>query len=61
MCHCNRERLRNLITLLPMDELKDIQANGPFPLEIRCQFCNTPYEFVRHDIQEIYGSRYSDN
>jgi len=61
MCHCNQERLKNLITLLPIDELKDIRKNGPFPLEIRCQFCNTPYLFGEEDIQKIYGKRFPDN
>ena len=61
MCHCNQNRLKNLITLLPIDELKDIRENGPFPLEIHCQFCNTPYLFSREDIQEIYGQRFPNN
>ncbi len=61
MCHCNRERLRSLITLLPIDELKDMQDNGPFPMEIRCHNCNTPYGFSRHEIREIYGRRFPNN
>ena len=42
-------------------ELKDIRDNGPFPLEIRCQYCNTPYLFSEKDIQKIYGKRFPDN
>ncbi len=61
MCHCNRERVRSLLTLLPIDELKDIRDNGPFPLEMCCHYCNTPYHFTREDIQEIYGKRYPNN
>jgi molecular chaperone Hsp33 len=61
MCHCNRERVRNLLTLLPIDELKDIRDNGPFPLEMNCHYCNTHYHFSREDIQEIYGKRYPNN
>ena len=61
MCHCNENRLRSIITLLPIDELKDIRENGPFPLEMRCQHCNTPYLFTREDIQKIYGARYPQN
>jgi molecular chaperone Hsp33 len=61
MCHCNRERVRSLLMLLPIDELKDIRENGPFPLEMCCQYCNTPYYFTREDIQEIYGKRYPNN
>ncbi len=61
MCHCNQERLRNLLTLLPIEELKDIRDNGPFPLELRCHFCNTEYHFAEKDIQKIYGQRYPNN
>ena len=61
MCHCNPKKVRSLITLLPIDELKDIRDNGPFPLEMRCQHCNTPYHFSREDIAEIYGKRYPNN
>jgi len=61
MCHCNRERVRSLLTLLPIDELKDIRDNGPFPLEMNCHYCNTRYHFSRQDIQEIYGKRYPNN
>ena len=61
MCHCNREKVRSLLTLLPIDELKDIRDNGPFPLEMRCHYCSTPYHFARADVQEIYGRRYPNN
>lgn len=61
MCHCNPERVRSLLTLLPIDELKDIRDKGPFPVEINCHHCNTPYRFTREDILEIYGKRYPNN
>jgi len=60
MCHCNRERLRGLLSMLPADELKDIAENGPFPVELRCHFCNTRFEFPRESIRRIYGQRYPD-
>ena len=61
MCHCNTHRIRNLLALLPMEELADLNRNGPFPVEIRCHFCNTPYHFDRAEIGSIYGMRRSDN
>jgi molecular chaperone Hsp33 len=61
MCHCSRERLYGLLTMLPIDELKDLRDSGPFPLLTRCHNCNTPYEFSREEIEEIYGSRYPHN
>jgi molecular chaperone Hsp33 len=61
MCHCNREKVHSLLTLLPIDELKDICDNGPFPLEMCCHYCNTRYHFTREDLQVIYGKRYPNN
>ena len=61
MCHCNPERIRNLLTLLPLDELKDIRDKGPFPVKINCHHCNTPYRFTREDIVAIYGKRYPNS
>ena len=61
MCHCNEERLRSLLLMLPIDELKDIRENGPFPLEMHCHFCNTIYPFSRPEIERIYGKRFPDN
>jgi molecular chaperone Hsp33 len=61
MCHCSPERIRNLLTLLPIDELKDIRDKGPFPVEISCHYCSTPYQFTREDIAVIYAKRYPNN
>ena len=61
MCHCNRNRVRSLLMLLPIEELKDIRDNGPFPLEMRCHYCNTAYQFSKEDVRKIYGQRYPNN
>jgi molecular chaperone Hsp33 len=61
MCHCSRERLHRLLALLPIQDLKDLRDNGPFPVQMRCHNCNTPYEFSREEVLEIYGSRYPNN
>jgi molecular chaperone Hsp33 len=58
MCHCSPERLRSILAMLPKDELKDIHANGPFPLEMRCHYCNTLYHFSEEEVQNIYANRY---
>jgi molecular chaperone Hsp33 len=57
MCHCSPERLRRILAMLPADELKDIRDNGPFPLEMRCHYCNTLYHFSKKDIHTIYNQR----
>ena len=61
MCHCNQDKVHSLLILLPIDELKDIRDNGPFPLEMKCQYCNTAYYFSDEDIRQIYGQRYPNN
>jgi molecular chaperone Hsp33 len=61
ICHCNRNEIRNLLTLLPIDELRDLQAKGPFPVEIRCHHCNTRYAFTREHIDRILAARFSGN
>ena len=61
MCHCGKGRVRNLLTMLPIEELKDILENGPFPVESRCHHCNTTYFFSQTDIQKIYGMRFPNN
>ena len=61
MCHCNQNRVRSLLMLLPVTDLKAIRDNGPFPVEMRCHFCNTAYHFTEKDIRKIYGQRYPNN
>jgi molecular chaperone Hsp33 len=61
ICHCNRERLHSLLTMLPIHDLKDLRDNGPFPMEMRCHNCNTAYEFSKEELEWIYGSRYPNN
>jgi molecular chaperone Hsp33 len=57
MCHCSPERLRRVLLMLPVAELKDIRDSGPFPLEMRCHYCNTAYHFEREKLEKIYAKR----
>ncbi len=61
MCHCNRERLHSVLAMLPIEDLKDLIENGPFPLRMNCHNCNTAYDFERREIEAIFGSRYPNN
>lgn len=61
MCHCNADRLRTMLSMLPQDELEDISKNGPFPLEVRCHYCSTTYAFDKGAVGEIYKRRFPDN
>ncbi len=60
-CQCNEDRVANMLLMLPVDDLKDIRDNGPFPLELRCHFCNTSYLFSKEEIARLYGLRYPNN
>ncbi len=61
MCHCNRDKIENMLMMLPVTDLKDIRDNGPFPLEIKCHHCNTAYLFEKDELAGIYGKRYPNN
>lgn len=61
MCHCNPERIRSMLLLLPVDELADIKENGPFPLAITCHYCNTVYEFDQNELRILYDQRFPNN
>ena len=61
MCHCSKEKLRNILIMLPIDDLRDILATGPFPFESRCHNCNTLYTFDRTEIHKLCGLRFPDN
>ncbi len=61
MCHCNRDRVRSLLMMLPVADLREIRDNGPFPVEMRCHYCNTRYHFAEKDLRIIYGQRYPNN
>jgi molecular chaperone Hsp33 len=61
MCHCSPQRLRRILRMLPMDQLLDIRDKGPFPLEMRCHFCNTLYHFSKEEIQNIFDQRNSNS
>lgn len=61
MCHCSKEKVRRILMMLPIDDLREILANGPFPLESRCHNCSTLFAFERDEIQQIYGLRFPDN
>ena len=56
-CHCNDAQIRNMLTMLEYDELKDMAVNGPFPINIRCHNCNTEYAYDQKAIEEIFARR----
>lgn len=53
MCHCSHDRVKNMLTMLPEKDLRDMAENGPFPVAIKCQHCATPYRFNEKDLSGI--------
>ncbi len=52
-CPCSRRRFERLLALLPADDLADLQQNGPFPLELRCNYCNRVHAFTQAQMAVI--------
>jgi molecular chaperone Hsp33 len=58
-CGCSKQRLGRLLAALPEEELRDLQATGPFPLRTTCHNCSTSYDFTRGEIQNLSPGRSS--
>ena len=54
MCHCSRERYAGFLKQLPLDDLRDMAENGPFPTVLTCHNCNTSYSFAEHEVMASY-------
>ncbi|MGD8837910.1 MAG: Hsp33 family molecular chaperone HslO [Desulfobacteraceae bacterium] len=61
MCHCNDDRISAMLAMLKPDDLEEMAANGPFPIEVRCHYCNTVYAFSQQEIMTISNVRQSSN
>ena len=57
LCHCNSQRLKQILSMLPPEQLKDLAENGPFPMEMRCHHCNTPYQFSQGTLLRLADTR----
>lgn len=54
-CRCSRERMQGYLKNLSPDVRTDILENGPFPLEIRCYYCNSVYQFTQKTLSRVLG------
>ena len=61
MCHCNPKRISHMIAMLKADDLEEMAENGPFPIEIRCHYCNTVYGITKDEMTAIKNMRRSNN
>lgn len=51
-CDCSRERVAESIASISKDDIQEMIDDGK-PVEVRCQFCNTTYEFSVDDLKEM--------
>jgi len=56
-CPCSAERFAGFIGALPIEDLRDMAENGPFPLRTVCHNCNSDYEFSREEIRVLLAKR----
>lgn len=48
-CNCSKERIRKALISIPKSDLQSMADDGE-PIEVKCQFCNTAYQF---DVEEL--------
>jgi molecular chaperone Hsp33 len=59
MCHCSPKRIRQMLLMLKPEDLDEMASNGPFPIQIRCHYCNTSYDFDEEQMKAISEERRS--
>jgi molecular chaperone Hsp33 len=50
-CRCSRERVANVLTMLPPDEMDSLKVEGK--VEARCEFCNRAHVFDDADLAAL--------
>lgn len=55
-CSCSKDRVESALYSLAREELKSMIDDGE-EIEVKCNFCNTPYHFSVDRLQEIYDRR----
>ncbi len=61
MCHCSRKRIGTMLAMLKLEEIEEMAKNGPFPIQIRCHYCNTVFDFSQQEMRAICQLRRADN
>jgi molecular chaperone Hsp33 len=53
ICNCSRSKIEGVLLPLGEDELINIvEEQGK--VSVHCHYCNTDYDFLRHDIEELF-------
>ena len=51
-CNCSKQRVAQAVASIQKSELQDMIDEGE-PIEVKCHFCNTAYQFDLEDLKEI--------
>lgn len=52
-CNCSKSRVEKALISIGKKEIQDMIDDGE-PIEVKCHFCNTGYEFSVEDLKTIY-------
>lgn len=53
VCGCSKENISRVLSTLKKEDLKEMINDGK-PIEVKCHFCNTAYNFSTEDLKKIY-------
>lgn len=51
-CNCSKERVQKALASIPKKDIQSM-ADDKEPIEVRCQFCNTAYQFCEEELREL--------
>lgn len=51
-CNCSKERVEKVLAGIGRKELNEMIQEGK-PVEVKCHFCNTAYEYTTEDLKKI--------
>ncbi|MDR9418285.1 Hsp33 family molecular chaperone HslO [Gracilimonas sp.] len=49
-CRCTRKRFKNALSMLTLDDLKDMEGEGQ---EVVCHYCNSKKKFTKEEMEKI--------
>lgn len=52
-CNCSKSRIEKALISIGRKDIQEMIDDGE-PIEVKCQFCNTGYEFSIEDLKAIY-------
>lgn len=55
VCNCSKERVRKALASIPKKDLCSMADDGE-PVEVKCQFCNTAYQFAVDELRQMAAS-----